>query len=206
MVEMLDANIFVLSIYDSTYLKAVKKFISSNGDPLPYSLFNEISSLFSELHILFLEIRSDLKRDVPFDDIQALKDLNNNFDNIVSFLKNKSKDFKDRKSFFEVLDRCLDRIHSIDAWVDTVSRYPDTQTKEREIINKKRALLGRLKKIDGLHNSDLKIIAILNNFYRNNKEKVLFVTRDNGIYKNKSLLQKYFPSVKIGKISSYVSD
>ena len=58
--------------------------------------------------------------------------------------------------------------------------------------------------VGGLHYSDLRIICISNNYYKNSSAKLSFITRDKGILDNKDILEKEFKSVLIKKVRDFV--
>lgn len=204
MPELLDTNTFILSIYDSLYLKAVKKFIKENNEPVPFFLHWELSKKIPDLMVTLKKIFYELKKGTDLSDISELTYLETKYVNVYNVLKNKTNMFKLKPNFLGILDSSIEKLHSINAWIDTVSYYPDNKDREREILKKNKKLLRRLQKVKGLHYSDLRIICISNEYYKKHATKLSFITRDKGILDNKDILEKEFKSVFIKKIRDFV--
>ncbi len=60
MCSLLDTNIFILSIYDDLFLKATKKFIRENKEPIPFSLNWELENKIGDLIVIFHKISFDI--------------------------------------------------------------------------------------------------------------------------------------------------
>lgn len=204
MPDLLDTNVFILSIYDSLYLKAVKKFIEENNEPVPFFLHWELSNKIPDLMITLKKIFYELKKGKDSADISELNYLETKYVNVYNVLKNKTNTFNLKSNFLGILDSSIERLHSINAWIDTVSYYPDNKDRERKILKKNKKLLRRLQKVRGLHYSDLRIICISDNYYKNSSTKLSFITRDKGILDNKDILEKEFKSVFIKKVGDFV--
>jgi len=205
MAWVLDTNIFVISIYDSLYLEAFKKFVSSENEPIPSFLLDEIHNKNCELHFLLQKILNSMKRGVLIKKIDELKELRKFYSNIFDFLGRRSRGFGDNIVLMDTMEKCLDRIHDIDSWADKIKCYPSSEHDERAILEKYRDILQKLERIDGLHMADLRIIVILNHMYKGCVENVTFVTRDGGLYRNKKVLEENFPNIKICKIKRYIN-
>ncbi|MAH47990.1 hypothetical protein CMI37_19365 [Candidatus Pacearchaeota archaeon] len=205
MVDILDTNIFIISIYAPLYVRAVNKFLTNQQDPIPYSLHNEISNQSLILLINFQKISHELKKGISPDKIQELVDLNNSYDNVYSFLKLKSNNFKNIKKLLEVIDLGIQRLITIDTWVETAKFYPENKIKERKILKKYSSSLTKLRRLPELHSEDLRILAILNHIYKKAQKSVNFVTRDqNSIIVRKRDIESEFPFVRLIKISEYL--
>lgn len=204
MPELLDTNIFILSIYDPLYLKAVKKFIGENNEPVPFFLHWELSNKIPDLMTTLKKIFYELKKGKDSTDILELNYLETKYVNVYNVLKNKTNTFKLKSNSLSILDSSIERLHSINAWIDIVSYYPDNRNRERKILKKNKKLLRRLQKVKGLHYSDLRIICISDNYYKNSFAKLSFITRDKGILDNKNILEKEFKSVLIKKVGDFV--
>lgn len=204
---VLDTNIFIISIYSPLYAKAIDKFVTNQQDPLPHSLYNEISNQSSILLINFQKINHELEKGISPDKIQELTDLNNGYGNIYSFLKTGSNDFKNIKKLLEIINLGIQRLITIDAWVETVDFYPENKVEENRILKKYSSSLAKLKRLRELHLADLRILAILNHIYKKAKNFVYFVTRDkNSIIVRKKEIETEFTSVKIIKIKEYLDN
>ena len=75
MAYVLDTNIFIISVYSPLYAKAIDKFLTNQQDPIPHTLYNEISNQSSILLINFQKINHELKKNISPNKIQELAEL-----------------------------------------------------------------------------------------------------------------------------------
>lgn len=201
---LLDTNIFILSIYEDLFLKATKKFIKNNKDPLPFSLNYEIKEKIDKLIILFQKISFDVGKGKQIIKNKELKILKRDFANIYHILHHKSNNFANENKLIDILIKSIENLYSISSWFDSVKYYPQTKSKEKEILKNNKKLLRKLERIKGIHYADLKILCIANEYAKDNKNKTKFVTRDKGILNNKDILEESFEYILIKKVSEYI--
>ncbi len=204
MCSLLDTNIFILSIYDDLFLKATKKFIRKNKEPIPFSLNWELENKMRDLIVIFRKISFDIGNGIEIVGKKELTFLKKKFPSIYNVLENRSNNFSNEEKLIDILIKSVDILYSISSWLDKVSYYPNKKNEEKKIIKKNRKLLRRLQKVKGLHFADLKIICIANEYSKKSKKKNSFVTMDGGIIDNKDVLEKEFEFVLIKKVGGYV--
>lgn len=203
--DILDTNIFVISIYDSGYAKAVTKFINENEESLPYSLCNEINNQLLMLLLSFQKIYSDLNEGISVKDIYEFDTLKKDYNNIYNVLENISDNFKNLKALLKFIEKKIGVLLTLQSWSEQIKSYPPEEKTEKHILKKYKPQIDKLKRIPELHYADLKIIVILHHQYHKTKNKASFITRDKNLLKRKIEIEKEFTSIELLSVNKYLS-
>ncbi len=205
MIDVLDTNIFILAVYSPLHKRAVNKFIVEQKNPIPYSLYAEISKHCLNLLLSLQKIQHEHNKGISCDKIEELSLLKKYYENIYDFLRQKSNDFKNDKNFEIALNEGIGMLYTIDSWAFTAKHYPENEIIEKNIIQKYTEPIKRLLELDTrLHSNDLNILFVLKHCYK--LLEVRFVTRDkNTLLIRKEEIEKELSTIKLIRVIEYLS-
>ena len=206
MINTIDTNIFIYSIYDNECNKAIKKFLNDKDrGPIPCYLHNEIYNKLVSLIWLFKNSIHSLEKGKRIDQISEFQELKQDFSNVYDYLSNSSSNFSEIKRLLEILKSRTQYTDTLATWLDEIKYYPNNEQEEKGIMNKYKDKKNNLLKFEELHNADLKIVVI---FYHYCSRKVMtkgrLVTEDKKLMKRKNEIEKEFDFVKLIRVEEYL--